>query len=108
MCRMRPAALQFDLFIRTKGTDMYYPYFITYIALGFAVTVPVFIWALKSGQFGDQQRARFLALEDDFLTAPAGASVRFNRLQIIALFLLALAGLAASASVLIFAIFFGS
>ena len=44
---------------------MYFPYFISYIALGFLITIPVFLWALKSGQFKDQQRARFLPLEDD-------------------------------------------
>ena len=44
---------------------MYYPYFITYIVVGFAVTLAVFFWALKNGQFRDQQRARFLPLEDE-------------------------------------------
>ena len=72
------------------------------------MTVPVFVWALRNGQFGDQQRARFLALEDDFLSAPSIIAGRFRRLEILALFLIAAAGLAASASVLVFALFFGS
>ncbi|MBW2572007.1 MAG: cbb3-type cytochrome oxidase assembly protein CcoS [Deltaproteobacteria bacterium] len=44
---------------------MYFPYFITYIALGFAISLAVFFWALKNGQFKDQKRARFLPLEDE-------------------------------------------
>ncbi|MBW1825699.1 MAG: cbb3-type cytochrome oxidase assembly protein CcoS, partial [Deltaproteobacteria bacterium] len=37
---------------------MYFPYFITYMALGFAISLVVFFWALKNGQFKDQKRAR--------------------------------------------------
>ena len=43
---------------------MYYPYFITYMAIGLALSLGVFFWALKSGQFKEQQRARFLPLKD--------------------------------------------
>ena len=44
---------------------MYYPYFIAYMAIGFAVSLVVFFWALNTGQFKDQQRARFIPLEND-------------------------------------------
>ena len=43
---------------------MYYPYFLTYMALGLGITLIVFAWALKNGQFKEQQRARFLPLHE--------------------------------------------
>ena len=43
---------------------MYFPYFITYMIVGFAISLAAFFWALKNGQFKDQKRARFLPLED--------------------------------------------
>lgn len=43
---------------------MYYPFFLAYILAGLFIGIVVFVWALKNGQFSDQQRARFLALED--------------------------------------------
>ncbi len=83
---------------------MYFPYFLTYIAIGFVLSLAVFWWALHNGQFKDQQRARFLPLESDPDTAASGAA-GFGRYEAAALFLLALAGLAASAAVLIFALY---
>jgi cbb3-type cytochrome oxidase maturation protein len=82
---------------------MYFPYFISYIALGFLITIPVFLWALKSGQFKDQERARFLPLEDDG-EAPSVRISRVNRYEIGALILLVVSGLIASASVVVFAL----
>ncbi len=84
---------------------MYFPYFIIYITLGLVFSVVVFVWALNNGQFKDQQRARFLPLEDGPKVAPVKAS-RIGRIEIYGLFLLALAGLAASAAILIFSIIF--
>ena len=80
---------------------MYYPYFITYITVGFAVAFAVFFWALKSGQFRDQQRARFLPLEDEpeFQKKPVS---RFNRYEAYALLFLVFCGLLASGAVLLF------
>ncbi len=83
---------------------MYYPYFITYILVGFAISLLVFFWALKNGQFNDQQRARFLPLEEE-RDAPAGDATPINRIETVALGVLACAGLAATASVLIFALY---
>lgn len=82
---------------------MYFPYFITYIAVGFAISLLVFFWALQNGQFRDQQRARFLPLEDGGDHRPEEPS-RFGRYETYALFLLAAAGLAASGAVLVFAL----
>lgn len=82
---------------------MYYPYFITYIALGFTVSIVVFLWALKSGQFKDQQRARFLPLVGGH-DLPALKVTRLNRYEAYGLLFLAVAGLAASAAVLIYSL----
>jgi cbb3-type cytochrome oxidase maturation protein len=73
------------------------------MALGFAISLVVFFWALKNGQFKDQKRARFLPLEDE--REPSAAKIStFHRYEVYALVLLALAGLVASGAVLIFAL----
>ncbi|MBI9084182.1 MAG: cbb3-type cytochrome oxidase assembly protein CcoS [Desulfobacterales bacterium] len=85
---------------------MYYPYFVTYMTLGLVISLVVFFWALNNGQFRDQQRARYLPLND----AAEGQKVkvsRFGRCETYALFFLAAAGIAASAAVLIFALYNG-
>jgi len=82
---------------------MYFPYFITYMALGFVISLVVFFWALKNGQFKEQQRARFLPLEDERKASVEKVS-NIKRYEIYALMFLALAGLAASAAVLVFSL----
>ena len=90
--------------IITLGTYiMYFPYFITYIIIGFIISLAVFFWALNNGQFKDQKRAGYLPLEDDpDINAPRASGIR--RFEIFALLLLACAGLIASAAVLVFAL----
>ena len=85
---------------------MYFPYFITYIAVGLIISLSVFIWALKNNQFRDQRRARFLPLENE-KGAGAPPISGISRLEIYGLLLLACAGLIASAAVLIFALLSG-
>jgi cbb3-type cytochrome oxidase maturation protein len=82
---------------------MYYPYYLAYMSAGFLISILVFIWALNSGQFKDQQRARFIPLEDDLKTEPAKAS-RFARIQTIALFSLVGICLSCSLAVIMFAL----
>jgi len=82
---------------------MYYPYFIAYMAIGFTISLVVFFWALNSGQFKDQQRARFIPLESERPTKPAIAS-RFARIQTVALFSLVCLCLASSVAVIAFAL----
>lgn len=86
---------------------MYFPYFVAYIAIGLLISLPVFFWALRSGQFQDQQRARFLPLRDigDPRDEAPVRTGRFGRLEALALFCLALAGLTASAAALVFAVY---
>ena len=86
---------------------MYFPYFIAYMLVGFVISLLVLWWALKNGQFQDQQRARFLPLEAE----PGSAAVKiskFNRYEALALILLVAAGLAATAAALVFALSVGT
>lgn len=81
---------------------MYYPFFIAYILTGLFIGVTVFVWALKTGQFSDQQRARFLALED---ITPLTPSAKAGR-DLYCVFYLALAAVAASFALVGYALFF--
>ena len=82
---------------------MYYPYFIAYMVAGFVISLVVFLWALNRGQFKDQQRARFIALESDLNSRPLKAS-RIARIETYALFTLVCLVLASSVAVVIFAL----
>ncbi len=83
---------------------MYYPFFLTYILTGLFIGAVVFIWALKTGQFTDQQRARFLALED--VPPQDVATCRKTKLEIYFVFSLAIAAIAASFALVLYALFF--
>ena len=82
---------------------MYFPYFMTYILAGFAISLAALLWALGSGQFRDQQRARYLPLADD-PGAPPARVTRFNRVEAYLLGGLAAAGLAASGALLVYSL----
>ncbi len=82
---------------------MYFPYFAAYMGIGIFLAVTVFVWALKNGQFSQQQRARFLPLEDEPSAGRIQTS-RMGRLEFLTLGFLACAGLAASGAVLVFAL----
>ena len=82
---------------------MYYPYFIAYMAVGFTISLVVFFWALNTGQFKDQKRARFIPLESEQPAQPVRAS-RFARIQTIALFALVCICLASSVAVIAFSL----
>ena len=86
---------------------MYYPYFIAYMAAGFIISLVVFFWALNSGQFRDQQRARFLPLQNDLQQPPARVP-RFARIQTFALLTLVCLCLASAAAVVIFSLIKGT
>ena len=84
---------------------MYFPYFIAYISIGLIISLVVFYWAVRNGQFKDQQRARFIPLRDVSAEGPVKAT-RFQRWEIYGLFILAVAGLSMSAAVLLYALYF--
>ncbi len=81
---------------------MIYPFFTIYILVGLAVSLLVGGWAVKNGQFKDQQRARFLPLEDE--PEAGGETTGASPYEIYVLWVLALVGLLISAAVLIFSI----
>ena len=85
---------------------MYYPYFIAYMAAGFIISLVVFFWALNSGQFRDQQRARFLPLQNDLHAQPVEIP-RSARIQTIALFVLVCLCLASALAVVSFSLIKG-
>jgi len=84
---------------------MYYPYFIVYMVVGFSISLLALYWAVSRGQFKDQERARFLPLEDEGLSQLPRLS-RFNRYEAYALGGVVLLGLAASGAVLLFSLIF--
>jgi nitrogen fixation-related uncharacterized protein len=85
---------------------MYYPYFITYMLVGFTASLIVFVWALNNNQFKDQQRARFLPLYGE-TTSEAVRVSRISRIETYALFGLACVGLLLVMAVLGFGILKG-
>ena len=81
---------------------MYYPFFLTYILTGVTIGLVVFAWALKTGQFSDQQRARFLALEDE---APANfKKTGRGKYELYFVFALILAGITGSFALVAYAL----
>ena len=80
---------------------MYYFYFILYLLVGFVMCLIDFLWALKNGQFKDQQRARFIPLDDE--EEIISKASRPDRFQGYVLSGLLIFGLLAGASVLIYA-----
>jgi cbb3-type cytochrome oxidase maturation protein len=82
---------------------MYFPYFITYMLIGFGISGLVYFWALKNGQFSDQRRAAFLPLQHDTESPPSRIR-RIHRIEALVLIAMACLGLLISASVLALAL----
>jgi nitrogen fixation-related uncharacterized protein len=64
--------------------------------IGLVLSILVFIWALRSGQFRDQKRARFLPLEPEPEVRRTRSTKR-SRLEMAVLFALVCSGLIMSA-----------
>jgi len=79
-----------------------YLLFIIFIFSGLFFGIIVFLWALKSGQFKEQQRARYLAIEDEG-EKPDFVVSRSAKLQMYVLFGFIIVGILVSASVVIYA-----
>lgn len=87
---------------------MYFPYFIAYMAAGFLISLGVLFWAVHRGQFRDQERARFLALEGPAAAGAGGTPLtRRGWIESVGLFVLVVIGLAGSAAVVLFALAHG-
>ena len=83
---------------------MYYLFFIIYMVTGFVLTLCLFFWALKNGQFRDQQRARFLPLLGEGERPAAVVVTKVNRYQAYVLIGLLISGLLAGATIVIYAL----
>jgi cbb3-type cytochrome oxidase maturation protein len=81
---------------------MLYFFFILFLVSGFIFGIIVFVWALKNGQFKDQQRARYLALDDDE-DLPQRQVSRSGRFQAALVFGLLIFGLMATVAVMVYA-----
>jgi cbb3-type cytochrome oxidase maturation protein len=93
-------------FQQEKEVALYYPYFVAYMLVGFGISLLVFFWALGSGQFKDQERARYLPLEQG--EEPRASKIsRAGRYEAYGLLLLVALGLMATGAVLLFAILGG-
>ena len=73
------------------------------MVLGIAIGLVVFFWALRNGQFKDQQRARFLPLQGQ-PEPPIAQASKYSRYEVYVLLFLAMAGLVASIAVVAFAL----
>jgi cbb3-type cytochrome oxidase maturation protein len=77
---------------------MYFPGWIILVAFSLLISLLAFFWGLQSGQFSDQERARFLPLRDG-LPQPTGRDPAQWAIEVYVLGfigLMVLSGLAAS------------
>lgn len=68
------------------------------MAAGLVASVALLFWGHKSGQFSDQERARYLPLRGEDITAPARASRAGREVYVLAGFIAA-TGIALAACV---------
>jgi cbb3-type cytochrome oxidase maturation protein len=57
---------------------MYFFGWITLVAISLWISLVAFIWALRSGQLSDQERARYLPLRNECPPAPAKNPSKFT------------------------------
>jgi cbb3-type cytochrome oxidase maturation protein len=70
------------------------------IAAGLLISLGAFFWALRSGQFSDQERARYLPLGDGFPLPAVENPSRLSR-EVYALFFVAGLGFLAMAAAIV-------
>ncbi len=54
-------------------------YWVLLVAISLAISLAAFMWGLRSGQFADPERARWLAITDRSLAPPAAHPGRITR-----------------------------
>jgi cbb3-type cytochrome oxidase maturation protein len=80
---------------------IYYAGWLFLVVISLSVSLAAFIWALRAGQFSDQERARYLPLGKDLLSEPIpDASRAKRRANTAALCLIGAAGVIAFAAAL--------
>jgi len=58
---------------------IYYVGWLFLVGISLSVSLAAFIWALRAGQFSDQERARYLPLGKDLLSEPIAPVSRAKR-----------------------------
>ena len=58
---------------------IYYAGWLFLVVISLSVSLVAFIWALRAGQFSDQERARYLPLGKDLLSQPIVVASRAKR-----------------------------
>ncbi len=75
---------------------IYYAGWLCLVIMSLFVSIVAFIWGLRSGQFSDQDRARYLPLGPDLLSEPVlVASRRKQRMHLAALLVIIVTALVA-------------
>lgn len=83
----------------------YYAGWLFLVVTSLLVSIAAFIWGLRSGQFADQDRARYLPLSKDLLDEPlVAAGPRKRKTNATALLLIVLMALAAFAAALLMSV----
>jgi nitrogen fixation-related uncharacterized protein len=82
----------------------YYPFWVALILVSLCASVGGFSWAYRNRQFQDQERARYLPLRDESHGRPATVRAprfAYEGIVLVAVVGLAIAGLLATAAVVI-------
>lgn len=83
---------------------MVYIAWLSLIAVGIGISIMVFLWALKNGQFSDQGRARYLPLGEEISLRPVEVSKRLPR-EVYALIIIIALGILSIASTITLTIY---
>lgn len=85
---------------------IYYAGWLYLVGISLAASIAAFIWALRAGQFSDQDRARYLPLGKDLLTEPIIAASRAkSRVHAVSLCIIAAIALIVFAAALALSIY---
>jgi cbb3-type cytochrome oxidase maturation protein len=85
---------------------IYYAGWLCLVVISLSVSLAAFIWALRSGQFSDQERARYLPLGKELLSEPIIAISRAkSRVHTAVLCVIAAVGFIAFAAALALGIY---
>jgi len=83
---------------------MFYAAWLALIAAGAGASIAALFWALKTGQFSDQGRARYLPLTEEMALTPADTSGRLPT-EVYALAIVIVLGLISIASTIALTIY---
>jgi nitrogen fixation-related uncharacterized protein len=82
--------------------SIYYVFWVLLIVVSLSISLGGFVWAHRSGQFREQERARYLPLRDELREAPSGKGRGTGEVYILfAILAVGAAGLLAVAAIII-------